>query len=140
MLGRAPSGCCLTLTLTPHNKIRTVSTLPRAQAAEKLVLAEGSKLVLVATQSAAQQGVYGLASNLGSLVVRTVFQPFEEAAFLAFARPGGGGGGGGGGSGAVRSLRRMTLIEQQLLSLYFRLSCVCSSIPTSSTAGVGALQ
>jgi hypothetical protein len=79
------------------------------------VLAEGSKLVLVATQSAAEQGVYGLASNLGSLVVRTVFQPFEEAAFLAFARPGGGGGGGGGGSGGggggtVRSLRCVTFI------------------------------
>jgi len=58
------------------------------------VLAEGSKMVLVATQSGADQGAYGLASNLGSLVVRTLFQPFEEAAFLAFAHSGDGGGGG----------------------------------------------
>ncbi|KAK9822173.1 hypothetical protein WJX81_005195 [Elliptochloris bilobata] len=71
------------------------------QAAEKLVLAEGSKLVLVATQSAADQGAYGLASNLGSLVVRTVFQPFEEAAFLAFSRPGGDGGGAKAGGAAA---------------------------------------
>ena len=35
------------------------------------------------------QGVYGLVVNLGSLVVRTLFQPFEEAAFLAFSRQGG---------------------------------------------------
>ncbi len=54
-------------------------------------------MVLVATQSGADQGAYGLASNLGSLVVRTLFQPFEEAAFLAFAHPRDGGGGGGGG-------------------------------------------
>ena len=44
------------------------------QAAEKLVLAEGSKLVMVALQSAYSQGVYGLVTNLGSLVVRTLFQ------------------------------------------------------------------
>ena len=35
------------------------------------------------------QGVYGLVSNLGSLVVRLLFQPFEEAAFLAFSRSAG---------------------------------------------------
>ena len=33
------------------------------------------------------QGVYGLVTNLGSLAVRNLFQPFEEAAFLAFSRP-----------------------------------------------------
>ena len=44
------------------------------QAAEKLVLAEGSKMVMVAFQSSYSQGVYGLVSNLGSLVVRTIFQ------------------------------------------------------------------
>ncbi|BDA46912.1 probable protein RFT1 homolog [Coccomyxa sp. Obi] len=56
------------------------------QALEKLLLAEGSKMVMVAFQSSYNQGVYGLVSNLGSLVVRTIFQPFEEAAFLAFSR------------------------------------------------------
>ena len=35
------------------------------------------------------QGVYGLVTNLGSLVVRLLFQPFEEAAFLAFSRTAG---------------------------------------------------
>lgn len=54
------------------------------QAAEKLVLAEGSKMVMVA-QPPATQGVYGLVTNLGALVVRTAFQPFEEAAFTAFS-------------------------------------------------------
>lgn len=37
-------------------------------------------------QGPAAQGVYGLVAGLGSLVVRTLFQPFEEAAFLAFSR------------------------------------------------------
>jgi len=57
------------------------------QAGEKLVLAEGSKGVLAATASEAAQGVYGLAANVGSLAVRTLFAPVEEAAFLTFARP-----------------------------------------------------
>ncbi|GIL92754.1 hypothetical protein Vretimale_11741 [Volvox reticuliferus] len=55
------------------------------QAVEKLALAEGSKVVLATIQSAVNQGVYGLVSNLGSLVVRTLFQPLEEAAFAAFS-------------------------------------------------------
>lgn len=59
------------------------------QAAEKLVLAEGSKMVMAVAQSAYDQGVYGLVANLGSLVVRTLFQPFEEAAFTAFSKSGG---------------------------------------------------
>jgi oligosaccharide translocation protein RFT1 len=54
--------------------------------AEKLLLAEGSKLALVAVESSYNQGVYGLVSNLGSLVVRIVFQPFEEVAFATFSR------------------------------------------------------
>lgn len=53
----------------------------------KLVLAEGSKMVMAGRGTARQQGVYGLVSNLGSLVVRTLFLPIEEAAFLAFSRP-----------------------------------------------------
>ena len=32
------------------------------------------------------EGVFGLISNLGSLVVRIIFQPFEEAAFTTFSR------------------------------------------------------
>ena len=56
------------------------------QALEKQFLAEGSKLVLVTVQSEYNQGVYGLVSNLGSLVVRTLFQPLEEIAFATFSR------------------------------------------------------
>jgi oligosaccharide translocation protein RFT1 len=54
--------------------------------AEKLLLAEGSKLALVALESSYNQGVYGLVANLGSLVVRLLFTPVEEAAFTAFSR------------------------------------------------------
>ena len=59
------------------------------QAAEKLALAEGSRAVLAVAASPASQGEFGLAANVGSLAVRTLFQPIEEAAFLAFARKGG---------------------------------------------------
>ena len=57
------------------------------QAAGKLLMAEGSKAVLAAATPLQEQGVYGLVNNLGSLVVRTLFQPFEEVAFVAFSRP-----------------------------------------------------
>jgi hypothetical protein len=56
--------------------------------AEKLLLAEGSKLALVALESSYNQGVYGLVANLGSLAVRLLFTPVEEAAFTAFSRCG----------------------------------------------------
>ena len=55
------------------------------QAAGKLVLAEGSKAVLAMVTSEDVQGVYGLVNNLGSLVVRTLFQPFEELVFVTFS-------------------------------------------------------
>ena len=32
------------------------------------------------------EGVFGLVNNLGSLIVRIIFQPFEEAAFTTFSR------------------------------------------------------
>ena len=64
-------------------------------------------MVMALCQSSYNQGVYGLVTNLGSLVVRTIFFPVEEAAFRAFSRPSGrfprstntgeGGGVGGGG-------------------------------------------
>lgn len=73
----------------PSLDARTLSLVTgfTVQAAEKLVLAEGSKAVLAAGADAGARGAYGLAANVGSLAVRTIFQPVEEAAFLAFARP-----------------------------------------------------
>jgi oligosaccharide translocation protein RFT1 len=54
--------------------------------AEKLVLAEGSKMVVAGLASITDQGVVGLVSNLGSLVARTLLHPLEEVAFAAFSR------------------------------------------------------
>jgi oligosaccharide translocation protein RFT1 len=54
--------------------------------AEKLVLAEGSKLAVASLASSYDQGVVGLVGNLASLIVRTLFQPLEELAFAAFSR------------------------------------------------------
>lgn len=56
------------------------------QALGKLVLAEGSKAVLAIVTSPSVQGVYGLVNNLGSLVVRTLFQPYEEIVFVSFSK------------------------------------------------------
>ena len=52
-----------------------------------LAQTEGSRMVMALCQSSYNQGVYGLVTNLGSLVVRTIFFPVEEAAFRAFSRP-----------------------------------------------------
>ena len=46
-------------------------------------------MVLALCESSYNQGVYGLVTNLGSLVVRTIFFPVEEAAFRAFSSPSG---------------------------------------------------
>jgi oligosaccharide translocation protein RFT1 len=54
------------------------------------VLAEGSKMAVAAFQEGREQGVYGLVQGLGSIVVRTLFQPLEEAAFVAFSKQRGG--------------------------------------------------
>ena len=52
----------------------------------KLALAEGEKFVLIVANSEdSVMGVFGLVSNLGSLFVRLVLQPFEEIAFVTFA-------------------------------------------------------
>ncbi|CAL6323412.1 unnamed protein product [Bathycoccus prasinos] len=52
----------------------------------KLALAEGEKFALIIANSEdTVMGVFGLVSNLGSLFVRLVLQPFEEIAFVTFA-------------------------------------------------------
>ncbi len=55
------------------------------QAIEKHFLGEAEKFIMAIFQPNYDQGVYGLVNNLGSLVVRTVFQPFEQAVFTAFS-------------------------------------------------------
>ena len=55
------------------------------QAIEKHFLGEGEKFAMAAFQPPYDQGVYGLVNNLGSIVVRTAFQPFEQAVFTAFS-------------------------------------------------------
>ena len=69
-----------------RSSLSRLSLIFTIQSLEKLVLAEGEKMVMVMVQSNYDQGVYGLVSNLGSLVVRTLFQPFEEAAFTSFRK------------------------------------------------------
>lgn len=50
------------------------------------MLAEGSKIAVASLASSYEQGVVGLVGNLGSLAVRTLFQPLEELSFAAFSR------------------------------------------------------
>ena len=56
------------------------------QSVQKYALTEGERVVLVWLSPLAQQGVFALVSNLGSLVARLVLQPFEEAAFAHFSQ------------------------------------------------------
>jgi hypothetical protein len=56
------------------------------QSLEKMFLTEGEKLVLKFTESLVHQGVYSVVHNLGSLVVRMLFQPIEEMSFTLFSK------------------------------------------------------
>ncbi len=87
------------------------------QAAGKLVLAEGSKAVLAMVTSEDVQGVYGLVNNLGSLVVRTLFQPFEELVFVTFS-------GGVGGDDPTSSKKR----QADLLGSLSQLVCIVGGV------------
>ncbi|WFD29521.1 Oligosaccharide translocation protein rft1 [Malassezia sp. CBS 17886] len=53
-----------------------------AQAVLKLVLTEGDKIAVVHYTTLEEQGGYALASNYGSLVARTFFQPVEETTLI----------------------------------------------------------
>lgn len=80
--------CYGLLCLTVHNPTLLFTELSLTlQAAVHLLQSEGSKMVLALCESSYNQGVYGLVTNLGSLVVRTIFFPVEEAAFRAFSSP-----------------------------------------------------
>lgn len=64
---------------------RALVRVTTTQAVLKLVLTEGDKLALTRLTSLAHQGGYALASNYGSVVARTVFQPLEESVRLQLA-------------------------------------------------------
>ena len=83
-------GSSVRITMAPlvlDASLLRISGIFATQACGKLLLAEGSKAVLTFSTPLQEQGVYGLVTNLGSLVVRTLFQPYEEVAFVAFSRP-----------------------------------------------------
>eukprot|EP00892_Ulva_mutabilis_P001411 jgi/Ulvmu1/11270/UM073_0042.1 len=54
------------------------------QGAQKMLLQEASRIAL-STYSARATGIYGEVQNLGSVVVRMVFWPVENAAFRSFS-------------------------------------------------------
>jgi O-antigen/teichoic acid export membrane protein len=54
-------------------------------AVQKLVLAEGERILSLMFLSPEEIGLVSMVSNLGSLVLRLVFAPIEEIAFTAFA-------------------------------------------------------
>ncbi|GJP68267.1 hypothetical protein CLOP_g25001 [Closterium sp. NIES-67] len=94
------------------------------QAVVKQVLGKGDEMVLVALETAYNQGVYGLVVKLGSLVVRSVLQPFEESAFIIFARTApslaasaGAGGGGGDAKAGRESVARVLLLAVKAVNL-----------------------
>lgn len=64
---------------------RELVVVTSVQAALKFVLTEGDKLAVARLTTLEEQGGYALASNYGSLLARTVFQPIEESARLAFS-------------------------------------------------------
>lgn len=51
----------------------------------KLLLTEGDKMAMTRFTTLDEQGGYALASNYGSLIARTFFQPMEESSRLHFA-------------------------------------------------------
>ncbi len=58
------------------------------QSIEKLLLTEGEKTVMLILQpiSAFEQGVFSIVQNLGSLILRFIFQPLEEASAIQFSK------------------------------------------------------
>ncbi|CAE8624654.1 unnamed protein product, partial [Polarella glacialis] len=77
----------------------------------KLALTEGEKMLLLVLFSEREWGVFGLVSNLGSIVVRLLFAPTEEIAFSAFSARSGSEEGGERRSSNLRLLRGLLLLQ-----------------------------
>ncbi|CAI5729632.1 unnamed protein product [Peronospora destructor] len=69
-----------------HTKLMTLLVPLSVQSGVKYLLAEGDKWMLTGFASLQHMGVYGLVSNLGSLVPRIVFFPIEEATKTVFSK------------------------------------------------------
>ncbi|KAI9991710.1 hypothetical protein PInf_017059 [Phytophthora infestans] len=69
-----------------HQELVTLLVPLSVQSGVKYLLAEGDKWVLAGFASLQHMGVYGLVSNLGSLVPRIVFLPIEEATKTIFSK------------------------------------------------------
>ncbi|KAF1791064.1 RFT1 protein [Phytophthora cactorum] len=69
-----------------HKELMTLLVPLSVQSGVKYLLAEGDKWVLTGFASLQHMGVYGLVSNLGSLVPRIVFLPIEEATKTIFSK------------------------------------------------------
>ena len=72
--------------LSPPPAERALAAQMCWQAAQKYVLTEGERLVLMGIAPLEQQGAFALVSNLGSLVARLLLQPLEEMAYAHFSR------------------------------------------------------
>ncbi|TDH71120.1 hypothetical protein CCR75_007345 [Bremia lactucae] len=69
-----------------HPDLMTLFLPLSVQSGVKYLLAEGDKWVLTSVASLQHMGVYGLVSNLGSLVPRILFLPVEEATKTIFSK------------------------------------------------------
>ena len=94
------------------------------QTVVKQVLTEGERYVMTFFDSLsfADQGVYDIVNNLGSLVVRFLFQPIEESGNVFFSRTlKRGGGGGAGTAGGNEEERLASSVFRHLLRLVLHL-------------------
>ncbi|CAI5742968.1 unnamed protein product [Hyaloperonospora brassicae] len=69
-----------------HAELKTLLVPLGVQSAVKYLLTEGDKWVLTMFASLHDMGIYGMVSNLGSLVPRIVFLPIEEATKAIFSK------------------------------------------------------
>ncbi|CEG46276.1 protein rft1 homolog [Plasmopara halstedii] len=69
-----------------HPQLTALLVPLSVQSGVKYLLAEGDKWVLTTFASLQHMGVYGLVSNLGSLVPRIVFLPIEETTKTIFSK------------------------------------------------------